>query len=146
MSMNSGMGMNMGSGSSCMSGYFSLKQFADIYSKKFGVKDVNKLMAKLWGENYFDADRKKWQKKPQKKGDDGKVLMNKKTNQEVCLERSFVQFILNPIYTTFTTTKHDKKEEWAVMKQKIMDDWFNGKDFLTHEENGFVEKTLMKAA
>ena len=31
------------------------------------------------------------------------------------------------------------------MKQKIMADWFDGKDFLTHEENGFVEKTLMKA-
>lgn len=31
------------------------------------------------------------------------------------------------------------------MKQKIMDDWFGGKDFLTHEENQFVEKTLMKA-
>ena len=111
---------------------FSLRAF---YSKKFGVKDVNKLMAKLWGENYFDSDRKKWQKKAQKKGEDGKVMKDKKSNQEVCLDRSFVQFILNPIYTTFTTTKHDKKEEWAVMKQKIMDDWFGGKDFLTHEEN-----------
>jgi len=102
-------------------------------------------MAKLWGENYFDSDRKKWQKKAQKKGEDGKIMKDKKSNQEVCLDRSFVQFILNPIYTTFTTTKHDKKEEWAVMKQKIMDDWFGGKDFLSHEENQFVEKTLMKA-
>lgn len=109
---------NVGFGSGLHGWAFSLKQFADIYSKKFGVKDVNKLMAKLWGENYFDADRKKWQKKPQKKGDDGKVLMNKKTNQEVCLERSFVQFILNPIYTTFTTTKHDKKRGMGCHETK----------------------------
>lgn len=136
---------NVGFGSGLHGWAFSLKQFADIYSKKFGVKDVNKLMAKLWGENYFDSDRKKWQKKAQKKGEDGKIMKDKKSNQEVCLDRSFVQFILNPIYTTFTTTKHDKKEEWAVMKQKIMDDWFGGKDFLSHEENQFVEKTLMKA-
>lgn len=136
---------NVGFGSGLHGWAFSLKQFADIYSKKFGVKDVNKLMAKLWGENFFDSDRKKWQKKAQKKGEDGKVLKDKKSNQEVCIDRSFVQFILNPIYTTFTTTKHDKKEEWAVMKQKIMDDWFGGKDFLSHEENQFVEKTLMKA-
>merc|ERR1711893_177725 len=31
------------------------------------------------------------------------------------------------------------------MKQKIMNDWFGGKNFLTAEEDGFVEKTLMKA-
>jgi len=136
---------NVGFGSGLHGWAFSLKQFADIYSKKFGVKDVKKLMAKLWGENYFDADRKKWQKKGVKKGEDGKAIKDPKSGQEVVLDRSFVQFILNPIYTTFTTTKHDKKEEWAVMKKKIMDDWFGGKDFLTHEENGFVEKTLMKA-
>merc|ERR1711981_298169 len=136
----------VGFGSGLHGWAFSLKQFADVYAKKFGVKDITKLMQKLWGENYFDADRKKWQKKPQKKVADGKtVLKDEKTKQEIVLERSFVQFILNPIFTTFTTTKHDKKEEWAVMKQKIQDDWFDGKAFLTHEENGFVEKTLMKA-
>merc|ERR1711881_344158 len=136
----------VGFGSGLHGWAFSLKQFADVYAKKFGVKDITKLMQKLWGENYFDADRKKWQKKPQKKAADGKtVLKDEKTKQEICLERSFVQFILNPIFTTFTTTKHDKKEEWAVMKKKIQDDWFDGKSFLTHEENGFVEKTLMKA-
>merc|ERR1712056_70582 len=136
---------NVGFGSGLHGWAFSLKQFADVYAKKFGVKDVSKLMAKLWGDNYFDADRKKWQKKPQKKGADGKTVLKDDKNQEICLERSFVQFILNPIFTTFTTTKHDKKEEWATMKQKIMNDWFGGKNFLTAEEDGFVEKTLMKA-
>merc|ERR1711912_119000 len=107
---------NVGFGSGLHGWAFSLKQFADVYAKKFGVKDINKLMAKLWGDNYFDADRKKWQKKPQKKGADGKTVL-----------------------------KDDKKEEWATMKQKIMNDWFGGKNFLTAEEDGFVEKTLMKA-
>lgn len=123
----------VGFGSGLHGWAFSLKEFADIYAKKFGITDVSKLMAKLWGENYFDAERKKWQKKPQQKVT-GKTL-----------ERSFVSFILNPIFTAFSTTKYDKKEEWKVMKEKICKDWFGGKDFLTAEENGFAEKTLMKA-
>jgi len=134
----------VGFGSGLHGWAFSLKQFADVYAKKFGITDVTKLMNKLWGENYFDADRKKWQKKSAKKDKDGKVMKDDK-KQDINLERSFVQFILNPIYTTFTTTKHDKKEEWAVQKQKIMNDWFGGKNFLTAEEDAFVEKTLMKA-
>ena len=123
----------VGFGSGLHGWAFSLKEFADIYAKKFGITDVSKLMAKLWGENYFDAERKKWQKKPQQKVT-GKTL-----------DRSFVSFILNPIFTAFSTTKYDKKEEWKVMKEKICKDWFGGKDFLTAEENGFAEKTLMKA-
>lgn len=38
---------------------FTLRQFATRYSKKFGVSQ-NKLMAKLWGDNYFNSKTKKW--------------------------------------------------------------------------------------
>ncbi len=38
---------------------FTLTKFARIYSEKFGI-DQDKMMEKLWGDNYFDAKGKKW--------------------------------------------------------------------------------------
>jgi elongation factor 2 len=54
-----------------------------MYSKKFDI-DVDKMMVKLWGDNYFDAESKKW--KTDNVGD------NRKPNR-----RAFVQFIMDPI-------------------------------------------------
>merc|ERR1719336_2259266 len=44
---------SVGFGSGLHGWAFTLKQFAEIYAKKFGV-DVDKLMKKLWGENFFN--------------------------------------------------------------------------------------------
>jgi len=41
---------------------FTLRQFANRYAKKFGVQP-DKLMAKLWGDNYFNPKTKKWSTK-----------------------------------------------------------------------------------
>merc|ERR1712054_60552 len=41
---------------------FTLGRFADMYAAKFGV-ERNKLMKKLWGDNFFDPKSKKWTKK-----------------------------------------------------------------------------------
>ena len=38
---------------------FTLTKFARIYAKKFGI-DFDKMMRKLWGDNFFDAPAKKW--------------------------------------------------------------------------------------
>jgi elongation factor 2 len=38
---------------------FSVAKFSRIYSAKFGI-DCNKMMKKLWGDNYFDQSTKKW--------------------------------------------------------------------------------------
>ena len=38
---------------------FTIKMFARFYSKKFGISE-DKMMEKLWGDNYFDAKAKKW--------------------------------------------------------------------------------------
>lgn len=38
---------------------FTLTKFARIYAKKFGI-DFDKMMKKLWGDNFFDAKNKKW--------------------------------------------------------------------------------------
>lgn len=41
---------------------FDLKFFAKVYSKKFGIS-VDKMINKLWGDNFFDAKAKKWRTK-----------------------------------------------------------------------------------
>lgn len=41
---------------------FTLRQFANRYAKKFGVSK-DKLMPKLWGDNYFNPKTKKWSTK-----------------------------------------------------------------------------------
>lgn len=70
-----------GSGKDCWG--FTLKMFAEIYSKKFGIAE-EKMMKKLWGDNFFDAKGKVWRSEAYSKK--GKALT-----------RAFVQFIMDPI-------------------------------------------------
>jgi elongation factor 2 len=62
---------------------FTLTKFARIYSKKFNT-DFDKMMIKLWGDNYFDAEAKKWST--------DNIAENGKT-----MRRAFAQFIMDPI-------------------------------------------------
>merc|ERR1712126_533520 len=52
---------SVGFGSGLHGWAFTLKQFAEMYASKFGV-DIDKMMKKLWGENFFNAKTKKWSK------------------------------------------------------------------------------------
>merc|ERR1712137_1249216 len=52
---------------------FTLGRFADMYAAKFGVAK-DKLMGKLWGDNYFDPSSKKWVKRNTSAS--GKPIMN----------------------------------------------------------------------
>ena len=70
-----------GSGKDCWG--FTLKNFADLYSKKFGI-DSDKLMKKFWGDNYYDAKAKVWRTEERDK--EGNPL-----------KRAFVMFIIEPI-------------------------------------------------
>ena len=70
-----------GSGKDCWG--FTLKIFADLYSKKFGIAS-DKMMKKLWGDNYFDAKNKVWRTEENDK--DGNPL-----------KRAFVMFIMDPV-------------------------------------------------
>ncbi|KAJ3046749.1 Elongation factor 2 [Rhizophlyctis rosea] len=84
---------------------FTLRQFAARYSKKFGV-DKEKMMTRLWGENYFNPKTKKWTTKGQ--DTDGKNL-----------ERAFNMFILDPIFKLFDSIMNFKKEQTATMLEKL---------------------------
>ncbi|KAB5572504.1 elongation factor 2 [Coniochaeta sp. 2T2.1] len=83
---------------------FTVRQFATRYAKKFGV-DRNKMMERLWGDNYFNPKTKKWTKNGNYEGQQ--------------LERAFNQFILDPIFKIFSSVMNFKKEETAALLQKL---------------------------
>ncbi|KAH8919820.1 eukaryotic translation elongation factor 2 [Atractiella rhizophila] len=84
---------------------FTLRQFAGRYSKKFGV-EKEKLMAKLWGENYFNPKTKKWTTKST--GADGEKL-----------ERAFNFFVLDPIFKIFDAVMKFEKDKIFPMLEKL---------------------------
>jgi len=71
---------------------FTLSKFARMYAKKFGT-DEEKMMGKLWGDNFFNAGAKKWQKSAQ----DGGV-------------RAFCQFCIEPIRKIFENCMSENYE------------------------------------
>jgi len=80
---------------------FTLKQFAEFYADKFKI-DPEKLMSKLWGENFFNKSTKKWSK-----------------NQGEGFERAFNHFVLDPIFKVFDAIMNFKKEETAELLGKL---------------------------
>lgn len=74
----------VGFGSALFGWAFTLTKFARIYSNKFKI-DFDKMMNKLWGDNYYDAKAKKF-----KVNDD-------MSDEGVQLKRMFVQFIMEPV-------------------------------------------------
>lgn len=70
-----------GSGKDCYA--FTLTRFARIYAEKFKT-DKSKMMERLWGDNYFDAEDKKW--KSTEVSASGKPL-----------KRAFCAFIMEPL-------------------------------------------------
>ncbi|KAF8927986.1 P-loop containing nucleoside triphosphate hydrolase protein [Dissophora ornata] len=102
---------------------FTIRQFAQRYSKKFGV-DRQKMMGKLWGENYFNSATKKWSAK--NTDADGKPL-----------ERAFNMFVLDPIFRLFDTTMNKKKEDVLALLEKLS-------ITLKTEEKEFEGKLLLK--
>ena len=84
-------------GSALFGWAFTCIKFATVYSKKFGV-DHDKMMARLWGDNYFDAKAKKW--KNHDKSDDGQDL-----------KRTFVQFMMEPVIRLCRATMNGEMEK-----------------------------------
>merc|ERR1712209_93132 len=112
---------SVGFGSGLHGWAFTLKQFAEMYSKKFNVP-VDKLMKKLWGENFFNAKTKKWAKT---KADDN--------------VRSFNMYILDPIYKVFDAIMNFKKDVTDKLLDKL-----DIKGKMKHEDLQLEGKPLMK--
>ena len=112
---------SVGFGSGLHGWAFTLKQFSEMYSVKFGV-DTEKLMKKLWGENFFNPKTKKWSKTK----DENNV-------------RSFNMYVLDPIYKVFDAIMNFKKE----LTDKLLDK-LEIKGKMKHEDLQQEGKPLMK--
>jgi elongation factor 2 len=113
---------SVGFGSGLHGWAFTLKQFAEMYANKFGV-DIDKLMKKFWGENFFNPKTKKWSKT---KAEDNK--------------RSFCMYVLDPIYKVFDAIMNFKKDETEKLLDKL-----DIKSKMTYEDLQSEGKPLMKA-
>lgn len=77
---------------------FTLQSFAKLYVKLHGIPfDADKFAARLWGDLYFHPDSRTFRKKPPSNGG----------------ERSFVQFVLEPLYKIYSQVigEHKKSVE-----------------------------------
>lgn len=110
---------SVGFGSGLHGWAFTLKQFSEMYAEKFKI-DVNKLMTKLWGENFFNGKTKKWSKQ---KEEDNK--------------RSFVMYVLDPVFKVFDAVMNYKKEATEDLLKKLNIE-------LKHEDKDKDGKALLK--
>jgi len=111
----------VGFGSGLHSWAFSLKQFADMYASKFNT-DTQKLMKRLWGDNFYHGKEKKW----------------KKSAEKGAPKRAFVQFILDPIYKVFDAIMNEKNDMIVKLTKSTG-------VVLKGDDKDLVGKPLMKA-
>eukprot|EP00918_Siedleckia_nematoides_P055039 GHVU01120081.1.p1 GENE.GHVU01120081.1~~GHVU01120081.1.p1 ORF type:complete len:843 (-),score=136.79 GHVU01120081.1:345-2873(-) len=91
----------VGFGSGLHGWAFTLKQFAELYASKFKIEEI-KLMKRLWGDQFYNAKEKKWNK-----------------IQEAGYVRGFTQYILDPIYKVFNTCMKEPKEKSLALAEKL---------------------------
>lgn len=104
---------------------FTLDSFAKLYIERTGVKSITykQFASKLWGNLYLDLDTSKFVSKPPQKSP----------------KRSFVEFILEPIYKLFRLVIESPKEELleVVNKYKIK---------LTKQQRSLNARPLLRIA
>lgn len=80
---------------------FTLHSFAKLYAKLHGIPfDATKFASRLWGDYYYDPDTRGFKKKQPSGG----------------VERSFVQFVLEPLYKIYSQVvgEHKKSVETTL--------------------------------
>lgn len=81
-------------------------------------------MKRMWGDNFYDEDKKKWYN--QEENSDGKVL-----------KRGFAKFVMEPICKLSRAIIEDDKKQFEELIEKL-------KINLTQEEKKLVGKELGK--
>lgn len=102
---------------------FQLSQFARLYAKKFGV-DHAKMAKRLWGDNFFDHESKKW--KTEGVSASGKPI-----------GRAFCQFVIDPIARMINACMNDKIDEVEKLLKSL-------KISITSDDRDLRQKKLMK--
>merc|ERR1712070_1101702 len=101
-----------------------IERFAKIYAAKMGV-DKEKMMKRLWGDNFFNAKKKTWTNVMQPEG---------------CtepLQRAFCQFIMGPIAQLMRAIMNDDKAKYEKMMTSLG-------IVLKGDDRALVGKPLMK--
>ena len=96
-----------------------MRQIAAFYADKLKV-DENKLVKKLWGDNFYNSHTKKWSKNP------GEGF-----------QRGFSKFVLEPIYRVLKATLKENHEETCTLIERLGIK-------LSKEENELAGKEKMK--
>ena len=127
---------SVGFGSGLYGWGFTLDRWAALYAAKFGVAK-ERLVKRLWGDNYYDPVAKKWRVDPkiennkeEKEGQEGQ--------QQTTLKRGFCEFVLEPLYTICSTILNHN----TTQLNKILDSL---QLQLTPEEKDLIGKPLLKA-
>ena len=81
---------------------FTLTTFAKMYAAKF-KQDKNKLIKKLWGDNYYNPKEKKWSHEP----------------EDETVQRAFCSYILNPLTKLANEVSTGKKEVFQPLLKKL---------------------------
>jgi len=110
-------------GSALFGWAFTITKFAKVYSKKFGI-GRDKMMQKLWGDNYFDQKAKKWKNHP-------------KSDEGTDLKRAFVVFMMEPVIRLCRATMNGDMEKVDKMLKTLEIN-------LKSEERQLQGKHLMK--
>lgn len=84
---------------------FTLTTFAQMYAAKFKTKK-DRLLTKLWGDNYFDPKTKKWTDEAT-------------TEDGTELKRAFCSMIIDPLLKLANSVKEGKKEVYEPMLEKL---------------------------
>ncbi|KAG7452130.1 Calreticulin-domain-containing protein [Guyanagaster necrorhizus] len=85
---------NVAFASTDMGWCFTLRSFAQMYADAFGKLDVTAFADRLWGDIYFDSETRKFTRKP----------------KDPEHSRSFVHFILEPLYKLYSQVLSEDTE------------------------------------
>ena len=93
---------NVAFASTQMGWCFTLHTFAEMYADTFADVNVEEFAARLWGNIYFDSEKRKFTRK----------------SGDVDAKRSFVHFILEPLYKLYTQVLSEDSE---TLKETLAD-------------------------
>lgn len=114
---------NVAMGSALHGWGFTLTTFAFMYGKKFKM-DFDKMINRLWGDNFFDGKNGKW------------LTENCDSEGNVC-PRGFCALVLDPIMKLANAVLDGKTEVWKDMTDKL-------KIKLTTEDMDLTGKHLVR--
>ncbi|XP_067121721.1 116 kDa U5 small nuclear ribonucleoprotein component [Centruroides vittatus] len=82
---------------------FTLRSFAQLYSQAYGGINASEFARRLWGDIYFNSKTRKFTKKP----------------PHSTVQRSFVEFILEPIYKLFAQVVGDVDSALPMLLEEL---------------------------